>query len=340
MALHDLIANVEDILHLAYLIPTALPSVINQGEAKEVSLPTFPLPNDACKITSPIPFAVYPCCAFADNPSPFLHNYYKFYNNYNSSILPSSQPPCEESSILFLTSPPSSKPAVETALDLAHTKKQEESLRKLEEPQKPFHKTSKIKGDYGAWNKTDPSFDPPKDKICIVTQNNQVRELEVVLRRPGWPPFSTYDYSKQRSFLDMTPMSPLPSLASSSDMTEDELADNEEDDQDDDSSTYGSDYSNYPAPHPKFITTALFVVLAIKTYNPYEDPCFNSSKSRTHTITRLDMIPFVDGKFDGRGRYAGNNEYTTQLLPSLEYSEEFTPIPFSGKFPTVFSQII
>ena len=29
VALHDLIANVEDIPHLAYLIPTALPSVIN-----------------------------------------------------------------------------------------------------------------------------------------------------------------------------------------------------------------------------------------------------------------------------------------------------------------------
>ena len=123
VALHDLIANVEDILHLAYLIPTALPSVINRGEVKEVSLSTFPLPNDARKITSPIPFAVYLCCAFADHPSLFLHNYYKFYNNHNSSILSLSQPPCEESSALFLTSPPSSKPAVETTLNLASAKK-------------------------------------------------------------------------------------------------------------------------------------------------------------------------------------------------------------------------
>ncbi|KAN0094390.1 hypothetical protein V8E55_002677 [Tylopilus felleus] len=119
-------------------------------------------------------------------------------------------------------------------------------------------------------------------------------------------------------------------------MTKDELADDEEDDQDDDSSTYGSDYSDYPAPHPKFIMTAPSVVRTIKTYNPYEDPCFDPSKSRTHTITRLNMLPFVDGKFNRRGRYAGNNEYTTQLLPPLEYSEEFTPVPFSGKFPTAY----
>ena len=128
----------------------------------------------------------------------------------------------------------------------------------------------------------------------------------------------------------------IPSSLSLSDMTEDELADDEEDNQDDDSSTYGSDYSDYPAPHPKFIMTAPSVIHAIKTYNPYEDPCFDPSKFRTHTITCLDTIPFVNGKFDGRGRYIGNSEYTTQLLPSLEYSEEFTPVPFSGKFPTTY----
>ena len=82
--------------------------------------------------------------------------------------------------------------------------------------------------------------------------------------------------------------------------------------------------------------TAPSVIHTIKTYNPYKDSCFDPSKSRTHTITHLDMIPFIDGKFDGRGRYVGNNEYTTQLLPPLEYSEEFTPIPFSGKFPTTY----
>ncbi|KAN0087818.1 hypothetical protein V8E55_006439, partial [Tylopilus felleus] len=103
-----------------------------------------------------------------------------------------------------------------------------------------------------------------------------------------------------------------------------------------DSSTYGSDYSDYPAPHPKIIMTTPSVIHAIKTYNPYEDPCFDPSKSCTHTITCLDMIPFINGKFNGRERYAGNNEYTTQLLPPLEYSKEFTPIPFSGKFPTAY----
>ena len=81
-------------------------------------------------------------------------------------------------------------------------------------------------------------------------------------------------------------------------MTKGELADDEEDNQDDNSSTYGSDYSDYPAPYPKFIMTAPSVIHAIKTYNPYEDPCFDLSKSRTHTITRLDTIPFVNGKFD------------------------------------------
>ena len=72
VALHNLIANVEDILHLAYLIPTALPSVINRGEAKEVSLPTFPLLNDTCKITSPIPFAVYLPHSLCCLPPPHL----------------------------------------------------------------------------------------------------------------------------------------------------------------------------------------------------------------------------------------------------------------------------
>ena len=78
-------------------------------------------------------------------------------------------------------------------------------------------------------------------------------------------------------------MTPLPSLTSSPDMPEDELADDKEDDQDDDASSYGSDYSNYPAPHPKFIMTAPSVIRAIKTYNPYEDPSFDPSKSHTHT---------------------------------------------------------
>lgn len=32
----------------------------------------------------------------------------------------------------------------------------------------------------------------------------------------------------------------------------------------------------------------------------------------------------------------GSNKYTTQLLPLLEYSDEFTPIPFSGKFPAAY----
>ena len=237
--------------------------VINQGEVKEVSLLTFPLPYDVPKITFPIPFTIYPCRAFTNNPSPFLHNYYKFYNDHNSSLLPLSQPPCDEPSTPSSTSPPPLfKPGVKTALDLACMKKQEKNLRKLEEPQDIFHKASRINGDYGTWNKIDPSFDPPKDKICIVTQNNNVHELEFVPQQPGWHPFSTYDYSKQTSFLNMTHTTPLPSLSSLPDMSEDELADNEEDDQDD--SSYGSDYNNYPTSHPKFITTAPSVVRTIK----------------------------------------------------------------------------
>ncbi|KAN0075256.1 hypothetical protein V8E55_011279 [Tylopilus felleus] len=247
------------------LVEKVYPMPVTKGEAKEVSLLTFPLPYDAPKITSPIPFTIYPCRAFTNNPSPFLHNYYKFYNDHNSSLLPLSQPPCDEPSTPSSTSPPPPplfKPGVKTALDLARMKKQEKNLRKLEEPQDIFHKASRINGDYGAWNKIDPSFDPPKDKICIVTQNNNVHELEFVPQQPGWHPFSTYDYSKQTSFLNMTHTTPLPSLSSSPDMSEDELADNEEDDQDD--SSYGSDYNNYPTSHPKFITTAPSVVRTIK----------------------------------------------------------------------------
>ena len=105
----------------------------------------------------------------------------------------------------------------------------------------------------------------------------------------------------------MTPTTPLSSLTSSPDISEDELADNKEDDQDDDASSYGN-YSGYPAPHPKFITTAPSVVCIIKTYNPYEDPCFDPSKLCTHTIKCLNMIPFVEGKFDGQGWYVGSNE--------------------------------
>ena len=147
VALHDLIANVEDIPHLASLIPAALPSVINQRKWAYQPSP--------CLMTHAklLPPSLSPSAPIMPSPTTLPH----FSTTTTSSTMittPCSSPQtsCHVKNPVPLPQllPLFSKPGVETALDLTCPKKWEESFRKLKEPQDTFHKISRIKGNHSA----------------------------------------------------------------------------------------------------------------------------------------------------------------------------------------------
>ena len=152
-SLHHLIGNVADVYTLAYFISTELPPPGSNPDSAKLVLPTRLLPDDARRITSPIPFALYPRNEHVSSPSPFLAGYYGFYDDFvrTSQIVNTPSP------AVLLTPLPS--PALVPAtnikaneVDRTRSIKREESI-KQEEEQDLRHKeiAIRVKDAIGTW---------------------------------------------------------------------------------------------------------------------------------------------------------------------------------------------
>ena len=154
-SLWHMIGNVGNVHTLAYLIPTDLPPPSSNQDLAKVVLPTQPLSNDARRITSPIPFALYQHNDYVSVPAPFIPGYYAYYDNYvkNSQVLFLSSP------VLLLLPPPRPTPALASLgnsdsgdLDRARILKQE-ARNKDEDERELTHKdvAIKVKEALGTW---------------------------------------------------------------------------------------------------------------------------------------------------------------------------------------------
>ncbi|KAF8121564.1 hypothetical protein EV363DRAFT_1457427 [Boletus edulis] len=316
--LRDVIANVDDQYTLSYIIPVELPPVTAQN-VRNLKIPTFPLPDDARRITSPLPFAIYQRKNYFNNPTPFIHNYYAlfeeriqqqcpvyapspFFTNSADRHIPALLPPLEdhETSGMKLT-----------ALDYPHHEENrggKRSIAELEKEHELFHSAS--------------------------TRNPDCKTVYQIVEKPiCGPPFTSPLTVKKPRFQEPTPYWPsLPSPASAI------VTDQDQDDSDNTSvSSQWSGWSvdsDYPVPPGKI--APIDSVSLERTKNTYSDPLFDPIEIQTRTPSRLLSIPYINGYFDGQDRFRGETQNMSHLFHPLEYTNEYSPVPFNGKFSNLF----
>lgn len=109
-----------------------------------------------------------------------------------------------------------------------------------------------------------------------------------------------------------------------------------DEDEEDDMESISSTSSDYPVLHPHLLANPISPSLLMACLRSRHHASFDPVAAHTSTIARFTAIPFVKGVFNAEGWETGLYVYTDQLLPTVEYTHDFQPIPFSGSFLPVY----
>ena len=268
-----MISNVGDVHTLAYLIPTDLPPLSSNQDLAKVVLRTRPLSDDARRITSPIPFALYQHNNYVSIPAPFIPGYYAYYDNY----MKTSQVPFPPSPAPFLLPPPHPTPASASLGDkefgqLDHARTLEREVRiKDEDEHELTHKdvASKVRDALGTrihiFQTTNTANQPTGASKSVTSTRDTRSSPDIIskcptiglltIKKPTFPDIATLPSPLFIPLLlPLTPASTRDddddTIGSTDDESSTQTTSEHGDEDDDDLESVDSTRSDYPGPHP------------------------------------------------------------------------------------------
>jgi hypothetical protein len=311
------IKNVFRNFKTTYVVHATLPEINSDRATWEVTLPTVRLPDDARKITSPLPYTLYHRLGIPGDP--YLPLYQVHVERYNRAHL---QLPLPSLTTRFAN-------GVDTSSNLSLLADVCTLRRHL----------ARIQEERSAAERDE-------DRTRKVPPPSPLSSPPLTLPPPYKSATPSFSFLAPDGLggrlVDKTTYvpTPSPSLISSSTtlIPEDDLTDTDADAEDADDecsslSSYSSERSSYPPPFSN-PTTYADTIGRKDDYNLAYNTVFNPIEARKTSTERFTAIPFMDGVFDGTGHNVLTEPPpTTGFIPATESNSDYTPPPFSGVFP-------